>query len=273
MKKTIIVLLALAGVAAASDKVEIDFGLYGAQTDGIYNIHTAESGYHADNVPNYVNGASSATTTHSLTLGEQSITLTYAHTSGGSAQSYKGAGLCPTVPTDVENGWKNPFTGALPTDVQGNVYDGLTTQSQHDGGFHTLTFSNLAAGTYTLSAFGGFYGNDDMAAMTVTLGGGLTATWTAQSCTNNAWGASSVSEGNSIGLSGDTTQNANHGYFFTAENITIEEGATLSITISGAGGGKRTPLNYVSLQMVPEPTTATLSLLALAGLAARRRRK
>ena len=38
-------------------------------------------------------------------------------------------------------------------------------------------------------------------------------------------------------------------------------------------GKYRTPLNYVSLKMVPEPTTATLSLLALAGLAARRRRK
>ena len=112
-----------------------------------------------------------------------------------------------------------------------------------------------------------------MATMTITLGGGLTATWTTQSCLSSVWDQPSTSKGNSVTLSGDTSNNSNHGYFFTADDITIEEGTSISITIAGAGGEKRTPLNYVSLQMVPEPATATLSLLALVGLAARRRRK
>ncbi len=273
MKKTIIALFVLAGGISAAGTVQIDFGLYDSQTEGYYNIYTPETGYHADYVANYVNGATSATTTHNLNLGGKSITLTYVHTSGGEADSYKGAGLCPTVPTSVESGWKNPFTAALPTGVQGDVYDGLTTQSRSNAGSHTLIFSNLAAGTYSFSAFGGFYGNDDMASMTITLGNGLAATWTARTCINGVWGNSGASNGNSLTLDGDSSDNANHGYFFTADEITIDEGTAISITIAGAEGGKRTPLNYVSLQMVPEPTTATLSLLALAGLAARRRRK
>ncbi len=44
-------------------------------------------------------------------------------------------------------------------------------------------------------------------------------------------------------------------------------------TLTGVSGNGYVPLVRVNLSTVPEPTTATLSLLALAGLAARRRRK
>ena len=276
MKKTLITLLALAGVAAAADKVQIDFGRYDAKTEGYYNIYVAE-GYTTSNAAaNYVNGATSATTTHSLTLGEQEITLTYQHTTD--QNDCGGKGLMPNLTTAEEADWKNAYNGDLPSGVQGNVSDGITAQTWN-GGTHTLTFSNLAAGTYTLSAFGAFYGKDAFSAITVSLGDGLTANWSFQACETGTWSTNSTAiSKNTVALNSSVAggQNAtpyNHGYYFTADGITVEEGADLSVTIAGTAGYGRTPLNYVSLQMVPEPTTATLSLLALAGLAARRRRR
>ncbi len=269
MKKTLITLLALAGVAAAADKVQIDFGRYDAKTEGYYNIYVAE-GYTTSNAAaNYVNGATSATTTHSLTLGEQEITLTYQHSTNDSYCG--GLGLMPNLTTAEEADWKNAYVGDLPSGVQGNVSDGITAQTG-TGGTHTLTFSNLAAGTYTLSAFGGYNGKDRMAAMSITLGSGLSANWSYQACLDGTWSESATATGSSITMNTEGNAQANHGYYFTADSITVQEGASISVTIAGTGNYARTPLNYVSLQMVPEPTTATLSLLALAGLAARRRR-
>ena len=269
MKKTLITLLALAGVAAAADKVQIDFGRYDAQTEGYYNIYVAEGYTTSNTAANYVNGATSATTTHSLTLGVQEITLTYQHTTGQA--NCGGQGLMPNLTTDEEANWKNAYVGDLPSGVQGNVSDGITTQT-YNGGTHTLTFSNLAAGTYTLSAFGGYNGKDRMANMSITLGGGLSANWSYQGCLDGAWSESATATGSSITMNTQGNAQTDHGYYFTADGITVEEGASLTVTITGTGDYARTPLNYVSL-MVPEPTTATLSLLALAGLAARRRRK
>ena len=69
----------------------------------------------------------------------------------------------------------------------------------------------------------------------------------------------------------------------TSQNVTVKEVATFTftgITANESGEiifniettGKHTPsFNYAVI--IPEPATATLSLLALAGLAARRRRK
>jgi len=277
MKKTLITLLALAGVAAAADKVQIDFGRYDAQTEGYYNIYVAE-GYTTSNTAyNYVNGATSATTEHSLTLGEQEITLTYVHTT--SENQCGGKGLMPTLTPTEEADWKNAYNGDLPSGVLGNVKDGITTQGAN-GSSHTLTFSNLAAGTYKLSAFGAYNGKDPFSDITVSLGDELTANWSFQACETGTWSTdntatseSSVNWDSSVVAINNAVPLGNYGYYFTADSITVQEGTSLSVTLEGTDGYARIPLNYVSLQMVPEPTTATLSLLALAGLAARRRRK
>lgn len=66
------------------------------------------------------------------------------------------------------------------------------------------------------------------------------------------------------------TDNVNPSTLFvvwTANPSTGAEGGNTLITISDIS------LNYTAAPAAPEPTTATLSLLALAGLAARRRRK
>ncbi|MDO5490761.1 MAG: PEP-CTERM sorting domain-containing protein [Bacteroidaceae bacterium] len=284
MKKTIIALVALTGLSvAADDVVNIDFGRQTTTTDGYYNVFVDDGQDFAwnANVPVYVHGATSATSSHQLLLGEQNITMTYVHSTG--QERVSGMGLCPTLTPSEESDWKNPFRAKLPTGVTGNVADGLTTQtnSEAGGGKHILTFSGLTAGTYTLTAFGGYYGKEGMSDITVGLGGDITANWNSMTYGSDSWGASaSTSSASSITLSGNTsTSTINRGYYFSADQIVVGEDGILELTIHGTNTGAnnngkyRTPLNYVSLSLVPEPTTATLSLLALAGLAARRRRK
>ena len=64
------------------------------------------------------------------------------------------------------------------------------------------------------------------------------------------------------------------------ENVTLDETTTLSLVVQGKLGADgyggtdnaKAAINTMIITMVPEPATATLSLLALCGLAARRRR-
>ena len=74
-------------------------------------------------------------------------------------------------------------------------------------------------------------------------------------------------------LTGKTTETIT----LTADNLsTIQSTDKLIVLYRQGAGGKSLGINSLSYNgtvMVPEPTTATLSLLALAGLAARRRRK
>ncbi len=267
--------MALAGVAYAADTVNIDFGRYDSQTDGYYNIHTAENFTMGNDRANYVNGETSAETTHSLSMGTQSVTLTFKHTTGDSYCG--GLGLIPTLTTNEESGWKNALNGTLPGGIVGNVGDGLTAQNGSSSGFYTLTFSGLKAGIYSLVGMGGYNGKDAMSSITVSLGGNATANWSSQSATSNGWTTNAgVTSSNSINFANSSGE-GNHGYYFDAQNIIVGEDGTLSLTIVGTGNAYygRTPLNFISLsgEAIPEPTTATLSLLALAGLAARRRRK
>ena len=275
MKKKLITLMALAGMASAADTINIDFGRYDSQTDGYYNIHTAENFTTSNDRANYVNGGTSAETTHTLTLGNQTVTLTFGHYTG---HAYCGGlGLIPTLTPGEENGWKNALSGTLPGGITGNVSDGLTSQNADGTGFYTLTFSGLQAGVYSICGMGGYNGNDTMSSITVSLGGNATANWNSQSATSNGWTTNaSITSSNSINFA-NSAGGGNHGYYFDAQNIVVGEEGTLTLTIQGTGnaGYGRTPLNFISLsgEAIPEPTTATLSLLALAGLAARRRRK
>ncbi len=65
---------------------------------------------------------------------------------------------------------------------------------------------------------------------------------------------------------------------YTVTGVTADETGEIVFTINNTNGSHSASFNYASITgavvpAVPEPTTATLSLLALAGLAARRRRK
>ena len=279
MKKTFITLLALAGVAVAVDTVEIDFGRSDSTTDGIYNIHTADAFVKNSSAANYVNGATSNTSTHSLVLGDKDITLTFEHYTG--ENNANGKGLVPTLTTaeESQNGgtWKGGYGGTLPGNISANVSDGLTSQNAAGTGYFTLTFSGLEAGIYSITGFGGYTGGDRLAPVAISLGNGQTADWSSMSSGNEGWTSNSAQlASNSVSFNGDNrgnggASNYNKGYYFDAQNIQVGESGTITLTIEGTGDNNwgRTPLNYISLSKnVPEPTTATLSLLAL-----RRRRK
>ncbi len=164
-------------------------------------------------------------------------------------------------------------------------------------GDYTFTFTLLE--NYTMEEFGtvlGFYRgsaiNDTYGYNAIVLGGSDTAlTLTV------GRGCASDTVDDATGIDADTTFTFQDKATFTT---TIEKGVEYTLTVTGASGamtptltwngGTETLASYngnmngnaaftnvvnpgVIEITVPEPTTATLSLLALAGLAARRRRK
>ena len=83
-------------------------------------------------------------------------------------------------------------------------------------------------------------------------------------------------------LMGQTTATANTPFSQTIDNLQLGENDMIVFAWSGSatgGASGATPIAITNVSLtattesIPEPTTATLSLLALAGLAARRRRR
>lgn len=261
MKKILIALFAVVGLAQA-DCVQIDFGRYDSQTDDFYNIHTAKKIYVGQAGANFVNGKSSATTTHKLKLGARMVRLTYRHTTGIRTG---GLGMMPTLTPNEEKDWKNPYTGKLPAGVNGNVRDAITTQMETGKGTHSLTFRGLEPGTYSLTGFGAYYGKDKMSSIRVFLGKDLTADWTGQSCTSDTWSdCGDVEEASGIYFPGDVEEAGNRGYYFCADNVTVGKDGILSLTIAGEmGDWSRTPLNYISLQKTFGVSVTVLVLISL----------
>lgn len=60
---------------------------------------------------------------------------------------------------------------------------------------------------------------------------------------------------------------------FTFTGVTANESGEIAFEITTPYGAHTPSFNSATITLVPEPATATLSLLALCGLAARRRRK
>jgi len=183
--------------------------------------------------------------------------------------------------------WKADFAGTLPDHVEATMRDALLATGSTAS--FTLTFTGLEAGTYNLSAFGGFLGsahsgsfgdNNDEIFGTITLAVSGANTDAAQ-WSGNVYGTSGWTEGGTAAgassLALTVPNNSNKGYNATVSGIVVGESGTLTFTITGsdsdASSYAKLPLNSFSLTLVPEPTTAMLSLLALAGLVARRRRK
>ena len=119
----------------------------------------------------------------------------------------------------------------------------------------TLTFSNLVAGSlYDITIVTGvpFEGAGSWNSLT----------------TDNAYTESSLTLGQeNIEVRKLTT--------YTVTGVTADETGEIVFKINNTNGSHSASFNYATISgaVVPEPATATLSLLALAGLAARRRRK
>ena len=264
MKKTIITLLALAGVALGEETVVFDFGRTdndAYKTSGAITLGTGSAAYKGE-------------ITGSGALG--TITGNYSYVQQASGGNYNNS---PTLTTSEENGWKNHLN-SMPTGWESTFADGLTSQwdgsaTGQTGNTHTLTLSNLAAGYYDVSILGGYYGKDNLtSSITLSIGGEkFDTTSTVWSSHDIAGGTTSSTQGNASYTLTLTNGSGDEGYTFDVSKIYVQEGGSLSFTLTGDEvGGHRTPLNGIKVTYIPEPTTATLSLLALAGLAARRRR-
>lgn len=263
MKKSLfLALIASSFLTAQAATVQIDFGRTDAATQGVLNMNYDASSASLGAMPGNVGLAWS---TAGYPVGD--------------------GGYTTTKTTGEENGWKNPFGGAMPLSLGDSFRDGLLTQTSSGGGSFTVTFTGLAAGEYSLSVFGGFTGKDVFAPQTWSIGGADVsgATWSSFSTdANGAWTQLPEASGASSGAlapgnaSNGSNPAASKGLYSTVDHIVVGEDGTLTLTLQGngsAGSFGRTALNYLSLTQVPEPATATLSFLGLASLCLRRRRQ
>ncbi len=261
MKKTLIALFALAGTTMA-ETIVFDFGRTddaSYKTDGAIIIGTGSSAYRSNLT------ASGALTT---------IAGNYSYEQQYSGGNYANSA---TLTTDEENGWKNHLT-AMPGDWATTFADGLTSQwDGSSGNTHTLTLTNLAAGYYDFSILGGYYGKDNLTnSITLALvGTDIDLSQTTWSAYDIAGDSNYTTTGVETYTATLTNGSANEGYTYDVSNVYVEEGATLTLTLTGdTNAGHRTPLNGLKMTYtaVPEPATASLSLLGLAALMIRRRR-
>lgn len=259
MKKSFIFFaLASVGSVFASSADVFDFGRSDNTTDGVINISKA---YNSGDYTNPDPG-----TLTNLT-GSYSVEFTFGSLTNVTSR------LSPTALETEESGWKNAFNGELPFDLGATFGDSLTMQDSAGTAGVTLSFTGLQAGTYSLSVFGGFFGKDRMSNVSVTLSTVADLTVQSTNTTDGAWGEKTEIQANTYQFDNSGNASVNHGYALTADNIVVGDDGLLTLTVKGTSGNfGRTPLNYVSLTMVPEPATASLSLLALGALALRRRR-
>ena len=302
MKKTIITLLALSGVASASDVTWT-----GAAGDGAWNNPENWSGLRdGSSVPvagdkiTIANGDSVSSDAYDYASGEANkwtngntvITVKNGSTlTLGKPTTWRGdrydanfsiEEACAVYVAKTFLGANNSIYGTLY--IGGELSPGAGTTSidfgqngiiqflegsnnRMEGNGRTLTLSavldtgvNGAGATYTLETrylLKGDSGNDfnPGAYGTLTLAGGL-ITGTDNLVLSSAMAANPV-------LSGDNK------YTSSSLTATAEDYGKYILGCDASG----IYVQYVKADIVPEPTTATLSLLALAGLAARRRRK
>ena len=231
MKKTLITLLAICGVAGAAQLTLPDNGdftwIAGSNANGIGTGSSAA----------IIQQLASAITNPNI--GNTDLTGWF----GGTGQSYAQSSY-----NDIAITGTNSFTFKSRPVLSGE-YVALGVSLEETASAITLTFTNDKKAGYSLWS----YDATTSTATELIATTGLTTAGTVEATYNTA--------------------NVNPSTLFvvwTANPTTGAEGGNTPVTISDIA------LNYTAVPaapVIPEPTTATLSLLALAGLAVRRRRK
>ena len=229
MKKTIITLLALAGVAAADEVMPITLtATFNDEKTATFNLDDFKV-----TALTLVNTADD-TVLNSMAATENDIMPDR---------------LRPNINVDSGNSWTLDFTVS-------------------NSGANDLTVNSITLSAFAFNGSGDVQANNRNFLFTVSAGDTEIAT------DENLYIAGNSSNGQSltITLTDSLTIAAEDSMTFS---IMVEQGANAT-NAEGVGRGAYLGLNTVTFNgtmPVPEPTTATLSLLALAGLAARRRRK
>ena len=238
MKKTLIALMALAGVAAAED-----------WTATFTTSNTSKNQTYTDYSAAFAEGSPLTLSITNIVITGDGTTSNYNTSEGNHPSSIR-----PN--TNVGNGgtWTLSFS--------------LTNTSTE-----AITLQQIAFDVFTFNSSGAVQGKNTARNLTLTL-------------TGDATGSVSFTHGGS-NISGDV---ASRTITLNSGAVTISAGDSLSLSLTASpqedsGGGTFLGLTGATFSgeivtpvipdtpAVPEPATATLSLLALAGLAARRRRK
>ncbi len=268
MKKTIVTLLALAGVAAA-DSLFPDL----LQTEGETTTTTMNwlgNWYPADDFKDYAPGL---TGRNVALLTEENVTKVFASTSALTAAGWHA--------TTGQMGYNNYY--AVGTDSQKEVY-----VSENDAfRFYGRNGYNGELVACSVAASGLLQDSPESVVTSITLGFDVTSADGGVTFSLWAWDgttATSLLKGATVNNVTLEDSDVYHKFTATAEDNTITV-SNLSLgtndTIIAVWGNSSSGSSNIiagltssySISTVPEPTTATLSLLALAALAARRRRE
>ena len=280
MKKTLIALMALAGSAMSQDAITLRYLLEFNNNDGSATNTAQSKGETPISQNGYVNwGNPGSLMDGSTNAHPSSKAENWSITSGtGIGNGDKGV-------LSTDTGFTITFNGYAASGVNWKDFISFTVGNEsykfelNDGSalnIYTATtqastaaqISNVEKGkwyNYAVSVLGDNY-TFSVFDITGTL---VSSSQTFKGATGNLTGVYDVSsfEPHTTSFEDKTKQ------YFT-DNIAIYDGALstklISQLIKEQVAGKGTPQSFA---VVPEPTTATLSLLALAGLAARRRRK
>lgn len=247
MKKTIIALFALAGVAGAlTTPLTVLNDTYGSVIGGQDGINGGDISLNVTKASGTINAASDyATLTSLLTNSNEWYVGAGTYNVGGFSSNNEGVILVAGGPNTPSASGAIKFSLSEATIAQYAQYEGPIT----------LSFDVLLSG-----------GNKNKNhTFTFTL---MNSSWSASASYNSKEGTNLLSEQNKTRV--ELTMNA--------EQVSAMQTAggdhtfvLLAATNDVTGSNRGVLMN--NFHLVPEPTTATLSLLALAGLAARRRRK
>lgn len=255
MKKTLITLLALAGVAAAATTTVTDLTTSVTSGDVTYTAPTTTGGEGAFSGSGIweVGGGSRAHGALTFTLNLTELAKLTTQTT------------LVTVDTTADIGliW-GQYNGEW--GIAGNWQGGLWAKD----GASFVSYDTLLADAWSVAdnATDGFITLTMTVADTAGDQGGMQL--------YKAGSNASYYTTNGLGSSNNKTIDAFKFDTSLIENVAVTSGWVDGGTASGLGTNLETTFTSAhggKVALVPEPTTATLSLLALAGLAARRRRK
>lgn len=238
MKKTLIALMALAGIATATD----------TDTTPI----TLSAGFTSSITAQCPENASYAVTINSLKTGENDL----GNKAGG---SYFSDALRPNLNMNTGNAWTLNFT--------------LENNSNS-----AITLSSVVFDSFIFNGSGAQHSADQETRQ---------AQFTLTDASSNVLGTTDVTfckpnsapEGSESNAIWNTDMDAG---ITLSSAVELAAGESIQFNLTVGRGNLTNPGAFVGLKgvtftgetvLIPEPTTATLSLLALAGLAARRRRK
>ena len=236
MKKTLITLLALAGIASAATSITLPDS----------SDYTWVAGSNASGIGT---GATSATIVQQLAsaitasnIGNTNLTGWF----GGTGQAYAEG----SYPNDISITSADSFTFTCRPALSGE-YVALGVELTEAADSITLTFANDKKAGYSVWS----YDTTTSTATELIANTGLTEAGTVNATYNTA-----------------TVAPSQIFVVWTANPSTGNAGGGQVVTISDIALSYEAAANVPATPGVPEPATATLSLLALAGLAARRRR-